>query len=234
MLDLRMTIIFTDLDGTLLDKESYSWEAARPALERIAKLSVPLIIVTSKTRREVEQWRRALHNTDPYVVENGGAAVIPGSEPMVWGTSYSRLCEALREAARRSGCRVRGFHQMDVREIAAVTGLSAEEAALAAGREYDEPFLIESGSRAALLDAIAQAGLRHTEGGRFHHIHGNNDKAVAVRALLDHYRGLHGEVTSAGLGDAPNDIEFLKVVDRPHFSQEGPAGWNRFVLDLLS
>ena len=81
--------------------------------------------------------------------------------------------------------------------------------------------------------AIAATGLRHTRGGRFHHLHGNNDKGVAVRALIEHFRSLHGSVTSVGLGDAPNDLPFLEVVDRRWYSQEGPVGWNRFVLDLL-
>lgn len=230
-----MTVIFTDLDGTLLDKDTYSWEPARPALERVQALGVPLVFVTSKTRAEVEHWRRRLHNTDPFVVENGAAAVIPGAAQLEWGTPYPMLCEALRVAARVAGCPVRGFHQMDVPEIAEVTGLTLEEAARAARREFDEPFLVEGpDGRHSLLEAIEHTGLRHTEGGRFYHLHGQNDKAVAVAAIIDHYRKLHGEVTTAGLGDAPNDAEFLKVVDHPFYSQEGPEGWNRFVLELLS
>ena len=41
-------IIFTDLDSTLLD-ENYSWKEAIPALEKINKLKIPLILNSSKT-----------------------------------------------------------------------------------------------------------------------------------------------------------------------------------------
>ena len=40
------------------------------------------MLVTSKTRSEVEPVRRALGNHDPFIVENGGAAFLPaGSFP---------------------------------------------------------------------------------------------------------------------------------------------------------
>ena len=43
-------LVFTDLDGTLLDHHSYSHAAALPGLERLRGLEVPVIPVTSKTR----------------------------------------------------------------------------------------------------------------------------------------------------------------------------------------
>jgi mannosyl-3-phosphoglycerate phosphatase len=43
-----MQTVFTDLDGTLLDHETYSWEAARPALERLELSGILWILVTRK------------------------------------------------------------------------------------------------------------------------------------------------------------------------------------------
>ena len=34
-------VLFSDLDGTLLDHESYSFDAARPALDRLRREDVP-------------------------------------------------------------------------------------------------------------------------------------------------------------------------------------------------
>src|SRR4030042_1090542 len=70
-------LVFTDLDGTLLDHRNYSFEPARPALRLLRESGIPLIICTSKTRAEVEEIRAALGNTDPFVVENGGAVFVP-------------------------------------------------------------------------------------------------------------------------------------------------------------
>ena len=70
-------IIFTDLDGTLLDHNTYSFKKAFPALRIIKKKKIPLIICTSKTKGEIEHYRKKLKNNHPFVSENGGAIFIP-------------------------------------------------------------------------------------------------------------------------------------------------------------
>ena len=246
---VRMHLVFTDLDGSLLDHETYSWEAARPALERLKELGVPWMMVTSKTRAEVEVLRRAIGNAHPYIVENGGAAIFPGGPVLQWGAVYGELVESLRKASQASGCQVRGFHEMTVAEVAQRCGLSMEQAALAKQREYDEPFVVMDAGRVEELAAAIEAdGRRVTRGGRFWHILGDGDKALAVRAVADTF----GPATTIGLGDSLNDAGFLNVVDRavlirsahsPELAQAvprgvltdlpGPAGWNAAVLGLF-
>jgi mannosyl-3-phosphoglycerate phosphatase len=53
-------LIFTDLDGTLLEQATYSFEAALPALQALRERNIPLIICTSKTRAEIEWFRSKL------------------------------------------------------------------------------------------------------------------------------------------------------------------------------
>jgi len=68
----------------------------------------------------------------------------------------------------------------------------------------------------ARLDELADAlGLRVTRGGRFHHLIGPASKGAAARLLLSAYDTGAGPVRSLGLGDGPNDLELLQVVDRP-------------------
>ena len=66
-------VVFSDLDGTLLDHYTYSFEDARPALGRLRAAGVPLVLCTSKTRAEIAPLRDALRNTHPFISENGGA-----------------------------------------------------------------------------------------------------------------------------------------------------------------
>jgi mannosyl-3-phosphoglycerate phosphatase len=226
-----MRVVFTDLDGTLLDHDTYSWDAARPALELLKKLAIPLVFVTSKTRAEVESWRRVMGNRHPFIVENGGGAFIPAgyfSHPieqstardgyvvLEWGDNYADLIASLEAASRASGCAVRGFHQMTVDEVAERCGLSSDDAARAKQREYDEPFLVLDAGRADALEAAVRAqGKQLTRGGRFWHILGGSDKARAVQELTAHFEVSTGPVTSIGLGDSLNDIGFLSVVETP-------------------
>jgi mannosyl-3-phosphoglycerate phosphatase len=243
-------VIFSDLDGTLLDARTYSFEAARPALERIRQLRIPLILSSSKTRAEMEAWRDRLDNHDPFIVENGGAIVMP-AETIVFGDPYAELVEALRAAAEESGCAVRGFNELDDREVSEICGFPLDDARRARLREYDEPFEILDRSReriAALLRAIKARGKRWTRGGRFYHITGNNDKGPAVRTLAARYPGSR----TVGIGDAWNDVPLLREVDIPIVLPSadvermrtavpgarvapapGPEGWNAALVELL-
>lgn len=225
-----MLAFFTDLDGTLLDKSTYSAAAAAAALERLRRLDIPLVFCSSKTRAEMELWRRRLRNRHPFVVENGGALYVPsgyfptpfespayrdGYHVFEPGTPYPELVRRLRLASESSGCEVLGFHDMSAEEIGRRYGLPAEQAALARIREYDEPFEI-LGSRADdLLRAIEAQGSLWTRGGRLCHITGSNNKADCVRVLASHYQRSSPRLFTAGLGDGENDLDFLAAVDIP-------------------
>lgn len=209
---------------------------------------IPLVLVTSKTRAEVGALRAAMGNTDPYIVENGAAIVTPGAADVVLGAGAEACRTALRAAALSSGVHVRGFGEMDVAEICERSGLTPEVARLAAQREFGEPFVLLGGDADALERALLAQGFQMTRGGRFFHVLGGSNKARAVRALA----AALGESDTIGLGDAPNDIEFLREVRRPvivpspHLEAmraalpeamiapaPGPAGWNQVVLELV-
>ena len=231
MVSFAPLVVFSDLDGTLLDHDTYSFDAARPALERLRVDGVPLILCTSKTRAEIAPLRCALGNTHPFISENGGAVFIPAGyfpfalsgaerrddlDVIAIGDRYADLVATLARASRASGVAVRGFAHMTDADVAEATGLSLADARLARQREFDEPFEILDAHRAdELRVAIEREGKRWTAGGRFHHVMGASDKAAAVRFLATLYRRLLGAVTTVGLGDAPNDASFLAEVDIP-------------------
>jgi len=250
-------LIFSDLDGTLLDAKTYSFDAARPALDRLAELGVPLVLTSSKTRREIEVWRERLGNRDPFIAENGAAAFVPrggGYRTIEFGDPYAELVTALDAAAEESGCRVRGFHHLDARGVSEISGLALDDAERARAREYDEPFEILDPAperRDRLLAAIEARGKRWTKG-RFYHITGNNDKGRAVRAVKAIYQGRDPELRTVGIGDAWNDVPMFRETDvaivMPSTEAEGirqavtgarlapqpgPAGWGAAVLEAV-
>ncbi len=228
-------IVFTDLDGTLLDHATYQWRAARAALGVLSRKRVPLVLVSSKTRAEVLPILRSLKRREPFVVENGGAIYlprgyfpfrIPGTSPagrgwdrIALGAPRPRLLRALAVAAKRSGSQVLNFAAMSTRDVATRTELPLAAARRAQRREFDEPFVILGGGRSAeskLKIEIAREGLQVARGSRFFHILGNNDKGAAVKKLIACYRrALKTRILSIGLGDSPNDIPLLRAVDIP-------------------
>ncbi len=232
---MKRYVIFTDLDGTLLDHENYSFAPAIPALRLIREKGIPLVICSSKTRGEIERYREQLENRDPFIAENGGGIFIPtgyferpllhssgvsfivegGYEVVRLGAPYQALRRAVSEL-RDEGFRITGFGDMSAADVAAASGLAEEDAALAKEREFDEPFLFEgdaAGER-ELEEAIRAKGFDLTRG-RFFHILGESDKGKAVTILAGLYRQKYGDISTVALGDSPNDIPMLERADYP-------------------
>ena len=70
-------IVFTDLDGTLLDHNDYSFTAAQPCLDFIRENKIPLIFASSKTSFEIENLCSETNFFHPYIAENGALLCIP-------------------------------------------------------------------------------------------------------------------------------------------------------------
>lgn len=261
------TIIFTDLDGSLLDPQTYSFEPAQPALDEIRRKKIPLVLCSSKTRMEIELYRKRLKNQDPFIAENGGGVFVPrgyfpfptDGEPRgeyivtVFGVPYALLRRQFVELRERLQAPVRGFGDMTVEEITALTGLAPSEAALAHSRDFGEPFVFERGEDGRFLDALASRGLRWTKG-RLYYAMGEHDKGKAARVLKKRYEVECGTMRTIGIGDALNDLPLLKEVDFPVLVQNhegtydpgielpglirargrGPEGWNKALMELLN
>jgi mannosyl-3-phosphoglycerate phosphatase len=243
-------VIFTDLDGTLLNHCDYSYEAALPSLERIKETGIPLIITTSKTRSEVEFVQREIGIFEPFIVENGGGIFIPDSSSLKniksgeklgdytlirLGKSYEDIRALFGKIASRFV--IRGFGDLTATEIAALTGLSETEAGRARHREFTEPFVADNNADIRAIEKYAlSVGLKVAKGGRFYHlIDRNQDKGTAVRKIIDLYRDTlwPARFTSIGIGDSENDLPMLEQVDIPVLIPNPHAGHKNFVLPGL-
>lgn len=228
---MQRVIIFTDLDGTLLD-QAYSFHDALPALGLIRERAIPLVICSSKTRAEIEHYRKRLDNRHPFISENGGGIFMPkgyfdpglialagsASEDECYhiirlGARYSDLREALRQL-KDKGFSIRGFGDMNTEELADATGLSLDEAGMAQRRDFDEPFLFNGDEDASrgLFSGIKGMGFNFTQGS-FYHILGDSDKGRAVSILIGLYQKAYGTVKSIAIGDSPNDFPMLEATD---------------------
>lgn len=226
-------VVFTDLDGTLLDHATYDFTAALPALRAAERVGVILVLCSSKTRTEMLAVQERLGVRGPCIPENGGAVLLVGGGPLaarfpdrvdglpakVFGTAYPELRAVLETLRRRFGCRVTGFGDVDEQTVASWTGLPLERARLARQRDFDEPFLWEPepepGLRAAVETWLAARDLRLTRGGRFWHLMGASDKGRAVRWLLDAMAARWGLAPpSLALGDSENDLPMLAEAGR--------------------
>jgi mannosyl-3-phosphoglycerate phosphatase len=229
-------VIFTDLDGSLLDHNTYSHEAANDAMRIIEERKIPLIFNTSKTLAELLELRFRLNNKHPFVIENGSAVVIPpdyfeevyttwpqkvesiqGYQVIHFGLTYSQLLLKIHSIRNQLKFPFIGFSDMDVAGVQQHTGLSVHDAKLAKQRLCSEPILWQGSS--VLFDqfqrCLVNEGLRVLKGGRFYHILGPVDKRMGVYWLKDHYHEQYykSPVTTVSLGDGNNDRGMLEATD---------------------
>ncbi|OQX92206.1 MAG: hypothetical protein B6D58_04210 [candidate division Zixibacteria bacterium 4484_95] len=225
-------VIFTDLDGTLLDKHTYQPGVSLASLERCRRLKIPVIFVSGKSRAEMELVRKELNNDSPFISENGGGLYLPvkdfqAPEGASRIDSYWCLCydenigdvrNVLLKSATEAGIEVKTFDQITALEVSELTGLNLEHSKLAKIREFDEAFVIidETPEKLKTLrEKIASHGYRYTHGGHFHHIMGNFDKGYRVDQVKKIYLSMNPTTKFAALGDACNDLPMLKIVDYP-------------------
>lgn len=227
-------IVFTDLDGTLLDENDYSFSKALKAVAFLKERRYPIIPCTSKTHQEVIALRSEIGLQDPFIVENGSAVFVPENlftisnkascliphyHHKILGKKYDDILEFFK-LLKSSICPfVKGFSEMSMEEIMEITGLDLINTALAKNRSFSEPFVITAKTpELNKLQVFARKhGFRILRGNRFFHLLGNSDKGKAVEYLLFLYREKYPkkEIRSIGLGDSPNDFEMLRIVDLP-------------------
>jgi mannosyl-3-phosphoglycerate phosphatase len=248
--DIRPTagILFTDLDGTLLDHDTY--RASPEALRLVAELAAAgiwTVPVTSKTAAEVEELERT-GVFAPMAVAEGGAVVLDSQRrARVVGRPRRELIQVLVQL-RGEGWRMRGMSEMSVGEVGDRTGLAADAASRAMERMASEPFVLEVPHgepwESSLRRRAHELGAELSRGGRFWHLTGRGvDKGTGVAAVLERIDPERRLVTGA-VGDAWNDLPMLAAVDVGfllgaavddrdlppvvrRIEQRGPAGFSR-------
>ena len=249
-------LIFSDLDGTLLDHENYSFEKALPMLNYIKDHEIPLVLVTSKTKDEVVKLQKKLDLNYPFICENGAGIFIPDGnsyEVIAMGKLYDEVVEKFEEYSK--DFKIKGFSQLSVDEVASLTGLDTTKASEAKARYFTEPFILNDVFKFNELKKRAnEDGLDIVRGGRFYHLITNGqDKAKAILKVKEFYENKYNkDYYTIALGDGQNDLTMLDVVNQGILIKRydgtfvgffkdgliktklrGPEGWNESLQGIL-
>ena len=253
----RAVVVFTDLDGTLMDHDSYDVAPAQAALEALAARSIPVVPVTSKTRTELEPLMARLGLSGPAIAENGAVIMNTDGSPDT-ADAREKIALALDALPKNIRKAMICLCDMEIEQIAAATGLTHADATRAAAREASEPFMWQGDApplttlTEILGEVLEKFDLRLTQGGRFFHIVPPRDKAAAISTLLSEQTP---RPQSWVLGDGPNDVSMLLAADRGaliannHVNTQrllpadhnlymsrafGPAGWHEAITAFLT
>jgi len=225
-------LIFTDLDGSLLDHYSYSHSAADKMLEMLEEKSIPVIPISSKTKSELLHLRQSLNNAHPFIIENGAAVFIPigyfNQQPYdteeigdFWVKKFVHIRHYWQSLITHiesvTNDKFITFSELSIEQISALTGLEKEAANRASRRLYGEPVAWKGSEedKQKFIAELTDMGANVLEGGRFLHISGDTNKGSAMTWLLDEYKQQRNQqsLITLAIGDSPNDIAMLEVAN---------------------
>ncbi|MCU4674834.1 HAD-IIB family hydrolase [Catenovulum sp. 2E275] len=221
-------MIFTDMDGTLLDHDTYSWQPAIARLSQLKLLNIPVICNTSKTYAEVTQLHQSLSLDAPFIVENGSAIFSPApknsssQKPIPdnkalhqLGSKRAEILQLLTQL-RQQGYLFEGYSDWSLEQIIQHTGLTKQQAQESATRIYSEPliWLDSEAKKQEFIQQVNQAGFSALQGGRFLSVQGQCDKGQALNWYKEQFeKDKQKPVITVALGDSANDIAMLEAAD---------------------
>jgi mannosyl-3-phosphoglycerate phosphatase len=279
-------VVFTDIDGTLVDINTGEYgKNATKLIELLKERNIPLILASAKTRLEQNRIREDLDLSDPYIVENGGAVVIPKgyfsgsalrgikyplrvtkelendsaytkdekrrglnnsglgtsnhdsrlhpiektSEVILveLGESADNIRKKLSYTRRKYDLNFKGVADLSLEEICNLVSVSKEQARRMAKRNYGETILqIQNEDFSRFIECVKAEGMQVIYGGRFFDVTIGTDKGLAVGLLKRLFnKRFHDNVTFFGIGDSPNDVPMLSLMDVPILVQRTNRSW---------
>lgn len=236
-------MVVSDLDGTLLDHDDYSYEAVLPVLDRMDEAGIPLVVNTSKTKAEWLAMRGDFGNLDSYIVENG-SAIYDGEKVEVFGVPRADILDVLKPL--RAKFKFTGYSDVGVPEIMKWNGLGRQSAERSADRHFSEPLVWQDTpeKEEEFCETVKARGLMTLRGGRFLHVLGETDKGRPLKYFRDE------KVAIIALGDRPNDLAMLEAADigvvikapgdfvleaegMLRSTETGPRGWAEMMTQIL-
>lgn len=225
-------------------------------MKKLRDLQIPVILCSAKTHTEQQPIRSNLNLTDPYIVENGSAIIIPADTLTVDTATFSypveqregeviirlgipraEIQQQLDDIRIVTNIEFQTFADLSVEEVAQITGLDHAGAKRARQRDYSATVVTQFSDidRLRFQAACAAHHLKAPSGGRFMTITDSNaDKGQAVRLLTRLYGAQWGDdIKTVGIGDSPNDLPMLAAMDIAYQVQRPDSTWRSLELTGL-
>ena len=222
--DIVETIIFTDLDASLLDEDTFSCFEILETIYSIKDSGVLLIPNTSKTEVETKKFLNSLNIEVPYIIENGAKFCD------VW-----RICGSIKEINVEFGISVmeldqklscltdtnfyKNFELLDTLPLYTqieILGLDNSSIKDAMARRYSR--LFKNSGVSERIDEwcsiLSRKNLSFVEGGRVCSLSGLHDKSTPMKWLLKSLRSKDKRLPIViAIGDGKNDQAMFSVAD---------------------
>lgn len=236
-------VIFTDIDGTLLDSRFPDMNKMKELVEMTLQNDIHLIFCSSKTELEQNNIKSQVNLHEPYIVENGGATIIPVDYFKKAKITNSRISQnnyiiesggtaikirtLLKKIKDKYDIDFKGVSDLTVSELSRITKLSQEYANRMMDRKYTETIVQINNIRITdFTKIIEKEGLKIIPGNQYFDITLGNNKGTGVNILINAFRKEYANnVIFFGIGDSRNDESMLTLVDIPMLVQKFGGNW---------
>ena len=217
-------VIFTDLDGSLLHRDTFKFDTIKDYISSIVDQGVIIIPNSSKTEKEIEKFNEDLGVKLPYISENGssiqGLNLINNNFPnkIILSREKEELLkifiDKVPEQLRDKCVQISKINKKDQEKI---FGQKENNLKNALNRKYTLPLLFKGNKneKNKLLKVLKSNSLTLQEGGRVLNLCDNINKVKSMNKVIKILKKTEDKIQSIAVGDNFNDLEMLKNCDIP-------------------
>ena len=234
-------LIYTDLDGTLLELETYNHKIVKDTVYQLNEIEKPISFCSSKTFDEQRHYQKLLGLNTHMIIENGAGIAIPKSFHPYFSElphqviedfllfsfteGYHFILENLDRIRKKLDIELNGYHDLPKSEISNITGIPEVDIERTTNRFFSETLLageFEAPNFQKLSQELFKVNLQCIPGSKFYTISGiSSNKGKAINWLDNHLKKINpSNFITIGIGDSYNDLSMLSVVDRPFLVQK--------------
>ena len=219
----KQIIIFTDLDGSLLNKDTFKFDEIQDYFRELVSGDIIIIPNSSKTAAELAYFNKQYNLNLCFIAENGssihGLNLINKKLPNK--ISMSRPLNKIYEIYNKNTPyyfkqKITFISKLNTKEQEKIFGLPLNQIKLALKRKYTIPINFNGSEieKNEFFEIINKAGLTIQSGGRVINICDKVNKSKAVVKTLKLISNeIDQEIATIGVGDNQNDIDMLRETD---------------------
>ena len=217
-------VIFTDLDGTLLHRDTFKFDTIKDYIKSLVSNGIIIIPNSSKTEKEIEKFNDELGIALPYISENGssihGLNLINQNFPnkIILSREKEELLKIFDIKVPekiRNKCLL--ISKMSKKKQEEIFGQKDDELKDVLNRNYTLPFLFngEKQEKNRLLKILNNNSLTLQEGGRVSNLCDNVNKLKSMKRVIKVLKKTENKIKTIAVGDNFNDLDMLKNSDVP-------------------
>ena len=221
----KQIIIFTDLDGTLLEKNTFNFDSIKDYFKELISSGIIIIPNSSKTESELSDFNRQCNLNLSFIAENGssihGLNLLHKDLPtkVLMSRSIDKIYNIFNENIHSVlKQKITFISKLKKKEQEKILGLPLNKLSLAMNRMHSIPIQFSGNEkeRNNLIKTLNDVGLSIQSGGRIMNICDNVDKSDAMSKTVELITNkTNNESIIIGVGDNQNDLEMLKKSDYP-------------------